>query len=128
MVGGTNYRKSQFNLATQAERQPGSSFKPIVLATALRQGISPMTQFDSKPVDIDAGDRVWHVTNYESAYLGRVDLARAMVSSDNSVYAQLTQFVGPKEIVQTAHALGIRSALDSYFSIGLGAVAVNPST
>ena len=126
MVGGTNYRKSQFNLATQAERQPGSSFKPIVLATAFRQGISPMTQFDSKPVDIDAGDRVWHVTNYESAYLGRVDLARAMVSSDNSVYAQLTQLVGPKEIVQTAHALGIRSALDSYFSIGLGAVAVNP--
>ena len=75
MVGGTNFRKSQFNLATQAERQPGSSFKPIVLATALRQGISPMTTFDSKPVDIDAGDRVWHVTNYEGAYLGRVDLA-----------------------------------------------------
>ena len=43
MVGGTNFRKSQFNLATQAERQPGSSFKPIVLATALRQGISPLT-------------------------------------------------------------------------------------
>ena len=100
MVGGTNYRKSQFNLATQAERQPGSSFKPIVLATALRQGISPVTRFESKPVDIDAGDRVWHVTNYESAYLGRVDLARAMVSSDNSVYAQLTKFVGPKAIVQ----------------------------
>ena len=43
MVGGSNYRKSQFNLATQAERQPGSSFKPIVLATAFRQGISPIT-------------------------------------------------------------------------------------
>jgi penicillin-binding protein 1A len=126
MVGGTNYRTSQFNLATQAERQPGSSFKPIVLATAFRQGISPLTQFVSKPVDIDAGDRVWHVTNYEGSYLGRIDLARAMVASDNSVYAQLTGLVGPKEIVQTAHALGISSALDPYFSIGLGAVAVNP--
>ncbi len=126
MVGGSNFRESQFNLATQAERQPGSSFKPIVLATALRQGISPITTFESKPVDIDAGDRIWHVTNYEGDYLGRVDLARAMVSSDNSVYAQLTKLVGPKAIVQTAHALGIRSELDPYFSIGLGAVAVNP--
>ena len=96
MVGGSNFRESQFNLATQAERQPGSSFKPIVLASALRQGISPITTFESKPVDIDAGDRIWHVTNYEGDYLGRVDLARAMVSSDNSVYAQLTKFVGPE--------------------------------
>ena len=126
MVGGSNFRESQFNLATQAERQPGSSFKPIVLATALRQGIAPITSFDSKPVDIDAGDRIWHVTNYEGDYLGRVDLARAMVSSDNSVYAQLTKLVGPKAIVKTAHELGIHSELDPYFSIGLGAVAVNP--
>ncbi len=126
MVGGSNFRESQFNLATQAERQPGSAFKPFVLATAFRQGISPLTQFDSKPVEIDAGDRIWRVTNYESSYLGRVDLARAMVSSDNSVYAQLTQLVGPKSIVRTANALGVRSELAPYFSIGLGAVAVNP--
>ena len=126
MVGGSNFRESQFNLATQAERQPGSSFKPFVLATALREGISPVTTFESKPVDIDAGDRVWHVTNYEGDYLGRVDLARAMVSSDNSVYSQLTKLVGPKAIVRTAHALGIRSELAPYFSIGLGFVAVNP--
>ncbi len=126
MFGGTNFRRSQFNLATQAERQPGSSFKPIVLATAFRQGISPQTQFDSKPVEIDAADRVWRVTNYEGDYLGRVNLSRAMVSSDNAVYAQLTKLVGPKAIVRTAHALGIRSKLDPYFSIGLGAVAVNP--
>ncbi len=126
MYGGTSFRKSQFNLATQAERQPGSSFKPIVLATALRQGIAPSTRFDSKPVEIDAGDRVWKVTNYENRYLGRVDLWRAMISSDNAVYAQLTKTVGPKGIVKTAHELGIRSKLNPYFSIGLGAVAVNP--
>ncbi len=126
MFGGTNFRKSQFNLATQAERQPGSSFKPIVLATAFRRGVSPATIFESKPVEIDAGDRVWKVTNYESSYLGRVNLARALVSSDNSVYAQLTKLVGPKAIVETAHRLGIRSELPAYFSLGLGAVAVNP--
>ena len=126
MVGGSNFRESQFNLATQAERQPGSSFKPIVLATALRQGISPVTTFESKTVDIDAGDRIWHVTNYEGEDLGRIDLSKAMVVSDNSVYAQLTKLVGPKAIVKTAHELGIHSQLDPYFSIGLGAVAVNP--
>ncbi len=126
MFGGRNFRESQFNLATQAERQPGSAFKPIVLATAMRQGISPLTEIESKPVSIDAGDRIWTVTNYDHTYLGRVSLARALVSSDNSVYAQLTDLVGPKAIVETAHALGIRSPLDAYFSIGLGSVAVNP--
>jgi len=126
MFGGTNFRRSQFNLATQAERQPGSSFKPIVLASAFRQGIAPSTRLVSKPVEIDAGDRIWKVSNYEGSYLGEVDLARAMVASDNSVYAQLTKIVGPKSIVDTAHRLGIRSELPAYFSIGLGAVAVNP--
>ena len=126
MFGGTNFRRSQFNLATQAERQPGSSFKPIVLASAFRQGIAPTTRLSSKPIQIDAGDRVWKVSNYEGTYLGEVDLARAMVSSDNSVYAQLTKIVGPKSIVDTARKLGIRSELPAYFSIGLGAVAVNP--
>ncbi len=126
MFGGRNFRESQFNLAAQAERQPGSAFKPIVLATAMQEGISPLTEIESKKVSIDAGDRIWTVTNYDHTYLGRVSLARALVSSDNSVYAQLTDLVGPKAIVRTAHDLGIRSPLDPYFSIGLGSVAVNP--
>ena len=126
MFGGRNFRESQFNLAAQAERQPGSAFKPIVLATAMQAGISPLTEIESKKVAIDAGDRVWTVTNYDHTYLGRVNLARALVSSDNSVYAQLTDLVGPKAIVSTAHDLGIRSPLDPYFSIGLGSAEVNP--
>ena len=126
MFGGTNFHRSQFNLATQAERQPGSSFKPIVLAAALRKGIAPATHITSKPIEIDAGDRIWPVKNYEGSYLGSVDLTTAMIHSDNSVYAQLTNIVGPKAIVETAHRLGIRSKLPAYFSIGLGFVAVNP--
>ena len=126
MFGGTNFRRSQFNLATQAERQPGSSFKPIVLATALREGIS-----HRDAVRLEAGhDRrrrsVWRVTNYDDLYLGSVNLADALVRSDNAVYAQLTKLVRPKNVVETAHRLGIRSDLPAYFSIGLGAVAVNP--
>jgi penicillin-binding protein 1A len=126
MYGGRNFRESQFNLAAQAERQPGSAFKPIVLATAMRSGISPATELESKKVSIDAGDRIWTVTNYDHTYLGRVSLSRALVSSDNTVYAQLTDLVGPAQIVKTAHDLGIHSPLDPYFSIGLGSVSVNP--
>ena len=126
MFGGRNFRESQFNLAAQAKRQPGSAFKPIVLAAAMSEGISPVTELESKPVSIDAGDRIWKVTNYDKTYLGRVNLSRALVSSDNSVYAQLTDVVGPKAIVKTAHDLGIRSRLAPYFSIGLGSVAVSP--
>jgi len=126
MFGGRNFRESEFNLAAQAARQPGSAFKPIVLSTAMRAGISPQTELVSKKVAIDAGDRIWSVTNYDHTYLGSVTLGRAMVSSDNTVYAQLTDLVGPKAIVETAHALGISSPLDAYFSIGLGSVAVNP--
>jgi penicillin-binding protein 1A len=126
MIGGNNYRKSQFNLAVQGERQPGSSFKPFVLATALRGGISPDSQFESGPVQIPLGDKTWYVHNYENSDLGRISLTTATEFSDNTVYAQLTQLVGPRAIVRTAKRLGITSPLKSYFAIGLGAEAVNP--
>ena len=126
MVGGNNYRKSQFNLAVQGVRQPGSAFKPFVLATALRQGISPATHFESKPQAIDLGDKYWVVGNYDDTYLGSIDLERATIHSDNAVYAQLTQLVGSKHVAEMAKRMGIRSKLDGYYAIGLGAEAVNP--
>jgi penicillin-binding protein 1A len=126
MVGGRNYRKSQFNLAVQGERQPGSSFKPFVLATALSEGISPQTEFTSQPTVINLGDKLWSVHNYENSYLGRIDLTDATTYSDNSVYAQLTAQVGPGNVASMAKKLGIQSPLNDYFAIGLGAEAVNP--
>ena len=102
MVGGRNYHQSQFNLATQGERQPGSSFKPFVLAAALKSGISPATTFVSQPVTIDAGGRLWQVNNYESDYNGTIDLRSAIAYSDNSVFAQLTNVVGPANVAATA--------------------------
>ena len=126
MYGGANFHQSQFNLAVQGERQPGSSFKPFVLATALKEGISPLTTFTSKPVSLFLGDKYWNVHNYEGEYLGPINLVKAISASDNSVFAQLTQVVGPQNVVRTAHDLGVTSRLDGVLSIGLGTQIVNP--
>jgi len=126
MYGGRSFHASQFNLAVQGERQPGSSFKPFVLATALKEGISPLSTFVSKPVSIFLGNKYWTPHNYEGEYIGPTTVANAIVVSDNSVFAQLTKVVGPTSVVRTAHQLGITSPLHGVFSIGLGTQAVNP--
>src|SRR5439155_13511264 len=127
MVGGENYHKSQFNLATQGERQPGSSFKPFVLATALKEGIAPSSVLtSSKEVTINADGRLWQVNNYEGEALGPIDLNKAIAYSDNSVFSQLTALVGPKSVAHTARALGFTSKLQGYFAIGLGAEPATP--
>jgi penicillin-binding protein 1A len=126
MVGGKSFKKSQFNLAVQGERQSGSAFKPFVLAGALAQGISPETAFVSKPTLINLGDKLWSIANYDNSYLGTIDLWDATTHSDNAVYAQLTAQVGPAKVRRTARALGISSPLNAYFAIGLGVEAVNP--
>ena len=122
MVGGANYHKNQFNLATQGERQPGSSFKPFVLATALKENIAPSSILtSSKQVTINADGRLWEVNNYEGEALGPINLSQAIAYSDNSVFSQLTAIVGPRNVATTAHELGITSKLNGYFAIGLGA-------
>jgi membrane peptidoglycan carboxypeptidase len=126
MVGGESFRKSQFNLAVQGQRQTGSSFKPFVLTAALEQGISPQTVFESEPTTINLGDKLWSVGNYEGSYLGPIDLTEATIHSDNTVYAQLTAQVGPRNVARTAHRLGVTRPLDDYFAIGLGVEAVSP--
>jgi len=126
MVGGESFRKSQFNLAVQGQRQTGSAFKPFVLTAAIEQGISPQTVFTSEPTVINLGDKLWSVSNYEGSYLGPIDVQEATIHSDNTVYAQLTAQVGPKNVANVAHKLGVTRPLDDYFAIGLGVEAVSP--
>ncbi len=92
MVGGPNFETKPFNLATQGHRQPGSSIKPFTLITALEQGISPYTTFESAPQYIHYGkhgEEVFEVNNDEDSYLGSCDIVCATTYSDNSIYAQL---------------------------------------
>jgi penicillin-binding protein 1A len=126
MIGGRNYHASQFNLATQGERQPGSAFKPFVLAAALKDGISPASTFVSHPVVINAGGRAWSVDNFEHENLGPIDLSKAIAYSDNTVFAQLTNVVGPASVAGVAHDMGITTPLQPYFSIGLGGEPATP--
>jgi penicillin-binding protein 1A len=126
MVGGKNFKTSQFNLATQSQRQAGSAFKPFVLSAALSQGLSPSSILVSKPQYLSLGDKYWSVSNSEDSYLGPINLTTATAYSDNTVFAQLTKIVGPNSVAKAATALGIQSKLDPYLSIGLGTNLVNP--
>jgi penicillin-binding protein 1A len=92
MVGGPNFETKPFNLATQGHRQPGSSIKPFTLITALEEGISPYTTFESAPQYIHYGkngQETFEVNNDEDSYLGSCDIICATTYSDNSIYAQL---------------------------------------
>ena len=116
MVGGKSYRESQFNRAVKAKRQPGSAFKPFVYLSSLELGNRP----ESMRVDEPVSYRGWEPKNYSKKYMGQVTLRRALAMSLNTVAAQLTFEMGPKQVVQTARRLGIHSKLANHLSIALG--------
>ncbi|MEY2440753.1 MAG: penicillin-binding protein [bacterium] len=122
MVGGTDYSKVPFNLATQGQRQPGSAFKPFVLATALRRGISPYSTWESRRMVFNVPNSIekFTVNNYDNNYSGASTLARATTFSDNSVYAQVGIKTGTKRIARTAERMGIRTPVSSNYAITLG--------
>ncbi|MCU4181717.1 PBP1A family penicillin-binding protein [Bosea sp. BH3] len=122
LIGGRDYTKSQFNRATAAKRQPGSSFKPFVYLTALEKGLTPDTIRDDAPVSIKG----WEPENYSRTYRGPVTLQTAMAHSLNTVAARLIQEVTPKEVIRTAQRLGITAALQPNLSLALGTSEVTP--
>ena len=121
MVGGRSYGKSQFNRATQAYRQPGSAFKPVVYLSALEAGMTPETPVVDRPVKL--GD--WQPSNFSGRYEGRMTLGNALAKSVNTVAVQLAQKVGPKRIIETARALGITTDLPRDAGLALGTGEVN---
>jgi penicillin-binding protein 1A len=125
-------RQMKFNLATQSTRQAGSSFKPFVLATAVDRGISVYTGFNGPPSltinDPACADNgvLWNPHNYADETAGYMNLLEATAHSVNTIYAQLVDVVGPRNVVREAHKLGIRSNLQAVCSITLGTQAINP--
>jgi penicillin-binding protein 1A len=122
MIGGRDYNESPFNLATQGQRQPGSAFKPFILATALQQGISPGSTWTSqkKTLHSKALGCDFDVNNYEDAYAGVRTLANATTFSDNAVYAEVGLKVGVAKIAKTAERMGIRTPISKNCSMTLG--------
>jgi 1A family penicillin-binding protein len=128
LVGGTNYVKTKFNLATQGYRQPGSSFKTFVLVTALAKGMSPSYSIDSHaPVSVPATPTDWTVNNDEGSGSGMMSLDSATWNSVNAVFARLAYYgCGMKSVVRTAKAMGITTPLPNFPSITLGSVGCTP--
>ncbi len=127
VVGGRDYAKRKFNLATQGHRQPGSSFKTFVLATALEQGMPPYFDVDSSsPAVIPAKPKPWTVDNSEGSGQGMMSLEAATWSSVNTVFARVADEVGIKNVAKMAKRMGITTSLPNYPSIALGAANVTP--
>ena len=122
MIGGRSYVQSGFNRATEAQRQPGSAFKPFVYLTALEHGRRIDDIVHDRPVSFGK----WAPANFENRYEGDIPLLRAFAASSNSVAAQLTQEVGPRAVAETAARLGIATPLDAVASLALGTSTVTP--
>ncbi len=135
MVGGNDFDKEPFNLATNGHRQPGSSFKPFTLVTALEQGHSPDEVFTSQPKTFDfkvkgyKKPQEFHVNNYDDNYLGSASIATATQYSDNSVFAELGLGLdgGTKSIAKTAEKMGIQTKVSTNPAMILGGLETGVS-
>jgi len=121
MVGGCDYNESQFNRATQAERQPGSAFKPFVYLAGLEAGLRPYDQFVDAPIRVGG----WEPRDYTGRYQGEMTFAEGLAQSINTIAVQVAQRAGIQNVIGVAHRLGISSELAPEMSLALGTGEVN---
>ena len=122
MVGGRDYRQSQFNRATQAMRQPGSAFKPIVYLAALQQGLTPDDVIQDAPITLGH----WSPENFDGKYRGPITAREALAESVNTVAVRVFLKAGAGNVIAAARALGITSPLEHDPALALGASEVTP--
>jgi penicillin-binding protein 1A len=133
MVGGNDFEKEPFNLATNGHRQPGSAFKPFTLITALSNGVPPDRVFSSQPKTFrfkapgSKKPELFEVKNYDDNYLGSASLASATTYSDNSVYAELGLEVGTDKIAKVAEKMGVQTNISTNPAMTLGGLETGVS-
>jgi len=128
MVGGTDFWKSQFNRVTQAMRQPGSTFKPIVYLAAFNAGMTPEDIIVDREITFQGYEpgELWSPGNYYDKYEGEVTVRYALAKSLNAATACLADDIGMSRIIRTAQSLGITSELKPFLTIALGAADMTP--
>jgi penicillin-binding protein 1A len=122
MVGGKNFDESVFNRATSARRQPGSAFKPIVYAYAIKHGFAQNQLLLDAPIVFRGASKAkdWRPQNFSETYLGEITLRKALAVSQNIPAVRLIEMLGPSSVARFAHALGIESTLEPNLSLALG--------
>ena len=125
MVGGYDFRRSQFNRATQGNRQIGSAIKPFIYATAIANGRSLIDIVHDGPIAIPTASGIWSPGNYDGEYEGNVTLRTALAKSLNTVAVRLIVEVGVEAVIETMRAMGIRSFVPLHPSIALGTPDLN---
>ncbi|EMG36242.1 penicillin-binding protein, 1A family [Desulfocurvibacter africanus PCS] len=128
LVGGYSFQRSQFNRATQALRQPGSAFKPIVYSAALDNGYTPASVLLDAPVVYtdEVTSQIWKPDNFEGVFYGPTLLRTALVKSRNLVTIRIAQKIGIKTIIERAKAMGLVSNFPQDLSVALGSAVVTP--
>ncbi len=122
MVGGSDFRRSEFNRAIQSRRQPGSAFKPVIYAAALDAGYTPTSILMDEPASYPGSRRgeLWEPHNYDNKYKGPITLRTALAESRNVATVRLLDAIGIDYVIKYARRLGITSPLDPYLSLALG--------